>query len=339
MAKLKVILSLLLLGALVYAAVTHLDARLLAKLFASLSAGEVLGIALLPLGFVLTRAVRFTLLLAPADHRGRLTSLYGYVASQAVSSFPTGIAGRAAVLKNSGVPLQRNMVPLMTDSFFDLSFLGFTTLVVALLVPTYRSPVYVAVPLVICLTPVLLQARPLRRGLKRLTFKMALRWGRVELWKNLRRSVLRLRHRHRLMLGVALTLLANIISLLCLLFAVRAFGLQVPVGSLIVSVTVPALLGRLIFLPGSGTGVVAAGMAAILAQTGGLTANEGAAVAIVYRITDMVMPTVYGWIMLLLVRSPAKWQARELEPAASESPPGRPGHAPRTLSREAQSPG
>ena len=86
MAKLKVVLTVLLVGALVYAAVTHLDARLMAKLFAALSPLEILGIALLPLGFISARACRFVVLSWPRSPRKRQAAFYGYFASQAVSS-------------------------------------------------------------------------------------------------------------------------------------------------------------------------------------------------------------------------------------------------------------
>jgi uncharacterized protein (TIRG00374 family) len=317
--KLKALLSVLLLATLVMAAVTHLDARMLAQLFALLSGPELAILAVLPLGFILTRALRFTILLAPTEPGQAATAVYGYVASQAVSSFPTGLAGRAAVLKNSGLPLRRNVVPLMTDSFFDLSFLAVATLIVASLRPVYRAPLYLAVPLLICLAPVLMQLPGLRKGVKRLTFRAARRWNKVDLWKNLRRSALRLANSRRLLAGIGLTLLANAVSLFALWYAVHAFSLSVPLLNLVVAVTVPALLGRLIFLPGSGSGVVAAGMATILAQTGGLTANEGAAVSILYRGIDMVMPTIYGWLVLLLVRSPSKRTRPALSSHASET--------------------
>jgi uncharacterized membrane protein YbhN (UPF0104 family) len=303
LAKLKAFLTVLLIGGLVYVAVTHLDARLMAELFRTMAPSQMVAIAVLPIGFVLFKAVRFTVLLAPRTDRGRLTAIYGYFASQAVSSFPTGIAGRAAVLKNSGLPFGRITVPLITDSFFDLAFLATSTLLVAALVPAFRSPIYLAVPLTVCLAPLALVG-PLHRKVKRVTFALAKRFGKVDPWKNLSRSVRRLKSRRRLLTCAALTILANLTNLFALSCSVRAFQLEVPWITLLIAMTVPALLGRIIFLPGSGTGVVAAGMATILVHSAGLTANQGAAVSIVYRIIDMGLPTLYGWLLLLLVRSP-----------------------------------
>ena len=85
----------------------------------------------------------------------------------------------------------------------------------------------------------------------------------------------------------------------------RFLDLHVPLTTLLISITVPALFGRVVFVPGSGTGVMA-GMAAILAQTGGLTANEGAVIAILYRLLDMALPVAYGYLAWTLVPSPAR---------------------------------
>jgi hypothetical protein len=314
MGRLKTILSLAILGGLVYLAATRLDLRLLARLFASLSALEVLGLALLPVGLMLAKATRFTVLFAPSTRRGQLTAVYGYVASQAVSSFPTGIAGRAAVLKSSGLPFGKNMFPLIADSFFDLSYLALATLTVAALDPTYRAPVYLAMPVAICLAPLAL-ARPIRKLVKRASFAAAVRMGKRATWRELHRSFARLRVARGLWACAGLTLLANLLNLFNLWCAVRAFELTVPLGALLVSLTVPSLVGRIVFLPGSGTGLVAAGMAAILAGSGGLTANQGTAIAIVYRIIDMALPSIYGALVLLLVRSPG----RSTEATAAQS--------------------
>lgn len=311
-AKVKAVLTIVLLGALVYAAATHLDIRLMARLFAELSPLEVMAIALLPMGMVTARAARFVVLSWPATRRERLAAFYGYCASQAVSAFPTGVAGRAAVVSNSGLPFAQYLVLLMTDSFFDLSYLALSTLLVAFVIPAYRTPIYLVVPLLIALVP-LVAASPLRHGTKRLSFAAARRLSKVDTWKNLCRAFRRLRQSRSLVVCAALTLIANGVNLFALWCSVRAFDLQVPISTLLLSLTLPTLMGRIVFLPGSGTGVVAAGMAAVLAHSGAVNANQGAAISIVYRLIDMAMPTVYGWCLLLFVRSPGRTAGEETD--------------------------
>lgn len=305
MARVKTVLTIVLLGALIYAAVTHLDVRLMVRLFAQLSPLELVAIALLPLGMITARATRFVVLSWPRSRRERQAAFYGYCASQAVSAFPTGVAGRAAVVSNSGLPFAQYLVLLMTDSFFDLSYMAIATLLVTVMMPTYRTPLYLTVPLLIALAP-LAAAPPLRGWVKRMTFAGARRLAKMDTWKNLCRAFRRLRHTRSLLACGALTLVANGVNLFALWCSVRAFELQVPISTLLISLTLPTLLGRIIFLPGSGTGVVAAGMAAVLAHSGAVDANQGAAISIVYRIIDMALPTAYGWCLLLFVRSPGR---------------------------------
>ena len=317
MGILKALSALLLLGALLYIAVTQLDAMVMARLLASLSPGEVLLLVLFPLGVVLARAFRFSMLMAPKTRQARLTALYAYGSAQSVASLPTGIAGRAAVMQRAGVPLGHNAIPLVTDSFFDIAYLAVASFVVALMVPVYRAPVYLAFPAAICLLPLLLKFPPLRRLIKRLSFAAARRAGKVAVWKNLRRSLGRIRGGRGLLACAGLTLLANGLNLTALWCAVTFLDLRAPLPALLISITVPALFGRIVFVPGSGSGVIA-GMAAILAQTGGLSANEGAVVAILYRCLDMGLPVVYGWLCWTLVPSPipgekgGRWSPREV---------------------------
>jgi uncharacterized protein (TIRG00374 family) len=314
MARLKLFLTVLMIGGLAGMAFKFLDARMMAHLFAALSWAEMAVLALLPFGFLLPRAVRFGLLLVPRTRRRWVAAVYSYCASQAVSLLPAGIAGRAAVLKSAGLPFKRNLLPILADSFCDHTFFALATIAVACLVPRYRGAGYLAVPLAISAV-LLLLIPPVRRRFKRITFMLARRKGRLDTWRILRRSFMKMWSLPRLAGCAALTVLANSASVLALWWTVHAFDLHVPFAALLVALLVPNLIGRLSLLPG-GTGIVETGMVAILVRSGGLTPNEAAASTLLFRITDMLLPALYGLILYLLMPVP------KIRPKGDQRPGG-----------------
>jgi uncharacterized protein (TIRG00374 family) len=301
---------------------------MIAGLFRALSGTEVAVLAFIPLGVLLPRAVRFSLLLVPRTWKRRLAAVYAYCASQAVSLMPAGIAGRAAVLKSAGLPLRRNVLPIMADSFFDHCFFALSVLLIALLVPRYRALSYLAVPIgVACV--VLLLTPPLRLRFKRWTFSLARQRDQMELWKSMRRSFMRMWQPRRLAACAVLTAMANLASVFALWWIIRAFDLEVPPSALLMALLVPNLLGRIVLLPG-GTGVVETGMVTMLVRSGGLDANEAAAVTVLFRLTDMLLPALYGLVLYLVMpqRLASAPPARPPSSAPTMKPPRPPAIMP-----------
>jgi uncharacterized protein (TIRG00374 family) len=275
--------------------------------------------ALMPLMLTLTviylllKTWRFRLMVTPfAPHLRRATVYKAYVSGQAMTLLPGGIAGRAGLLKQVGVPVSHSSVPVAVQSMLDQAVFLAGALVVALWFETARGPVLVALAGVgaVALLVVIPYTRQRVAGF---FDRVAARFNYQKGWRQFLAALPAIFTRPIMIRSLILTLVAFVVNIVILDLTLRGLNLTATYPMLFLAYILPTMLGRLLPVPG-GIGPTEATMVGFLTAVAGLETNITVAAVAIFRIVAIVVPIIIGAIVYFV-----SWRGSN-EPIAEASP-------------------
>ncbi|MCA9968822.1 MAG: flippase-like domain-containing protein [Anaerolineales bacterium] len=253
-------------------------------------------ILLLSTGYMLLKAWRFVLLMAPfSDGVPWLVTYKAYIAGQAATLLPGGIAARAGLMKQVNVPVAQSSVPVLFSSGLDQVVFLISSLIAALWFEDARVPVLIVLGVVTAVVIILLLP-PTRRPLARAADWLAGKVGAQETWRHFLDALPDVLTWQILLPSLALTVVAYAAKLVALDLSLRGVGLELGYPTLFLGFVLPTMLGRIAPIPG-GVGVTEAGMVGFLAATSQANPNQLTAAVAVFRIGTVFFEALLGAIV------------------------------------------
>lgn len=293
---LKVVLHVAILVGVVWAAVKYVNGE---EVIAALRrfdygwAPLMLGVALATL---FLKATRFRFLLQPfAPRLPVATAIKAYVAGQGATVLPGGVAARAGLLKQIGVPISEGSVPVISNSLFDQLFFVVLGLFAALWYPQARLPGLIILA-TLGLVALLLLLEPTRTRIAQVGVAVAERFNVAGQWRNFLDALPKVLNTKILVVGMITTALAFAFFVVVLRLALQGLGISVPYPALVLAYVLPTMLGRLVPIP-AGVGVTEATMVGFLATSAGIATDSAVAGVAIFRIAAIFVPILFGAVV------------------------------------------
>jgi uncharacterized protein (TIRG00374 family) len=279
----------------------------------------------LALVYFLLKAARFAILITPfAPNLPKLAMYKAYIAGQAATLLPGGIAARAALLKQMGIPISEGSVPVAVHSGWDQAIFLVSALVAALWFPAARLPVIIILS-VLGVVALLLIVPPARQWLASQAEKLAVRFKYEEQWQRFLDAIPQVFTRQIVLACFLLTVATLIIYIAILYLTLQGFDLSVSYPTLFVAVILPTMLGRIVPIPG-GVGVTEASMVGFLTSLAQLDTDTTVGAVAIFRIVTIVFPAALGALVYFFAwggeeevdgRSPSSKSSMEASHASS----------------------
>lgn len=252
----------------------------------------------LSLMYVGVKAWRFAYMLRELADTSRSMVMRSYFAAQACTLLPGGIAARAAILEQAGVPVTKSAAAIAISSMSDQIVLIGCSIVAALWFPSARQPVFFLLGGLAALS-IILGIEASRTWLIHAVKKILGKWklsGYVDKFLVSLREIATV---PVLLAGIGNSLLAAIFMILALDLSLRGVGADVPYFRLLLAFTLPSLMGRISALPG-GVGVIEAGMVGILDASPGIRLDQAAAAVAIFRVGTLLFAALVGGLVYWL---------------------------------------
>ncbi len=241
---------------------------------------------------MLVKGWRFVRVLDQLEGINRWVVLRGYIATQAATMFPGGVAARAGILEQAGVPVERSAAAIAYSSFSDQITLIACALLSAMWFEVARKPVGIMLT-VLAIISVLLGLDATRTWLMSIVNWLMGKFHWRDKWHKFKKSVLELATVPNLLAGIGNSALACALMVIALDLCVRGIGAQIPYPTLLLAFALPSLLGRISAMPG-GAGVTEAGMIGVLDAHPGITLHQAAASVFLFRIGTVLFTALLG---------------------------------------------
>jgi uncharacterized protein (TIRG00374 family) len=312
---LRWVLGVAILGGLILAAAKYIRGEEVLAALGRFNWAYAVPILIMSAAYLLLKAWWFTLALRSLCDVPAGVLMRAYMAGQPATLLPGGVAARAGLLAEVGVPASTSSAPVILNSVFDQVAFLLLALAGAAWYPAARGPALlmgavvagIGIALAVPLTRNLL-TRALGAVMRK--FKLGPQWehftlalGRLSSWRILGN-------------GLVLTLLAKLLLVVILGLCLAAIGLHAGAPALLLATTLPTVLGRLTPLPG-GVGPTEAGMVGLLGSTAQIDPSAATAAVGLFRLATIVFQALLGAAVYFFF-----WHA-EREPQASQTaPPG-----------------
>ena len=267
---------------------------------------------LLSTGDLLLKAWRFVLLLRPVSAVRPGIAFRAYLAGQAVTLLPGGVAGRAGLMKQAGVPVAKSGGPVLFSSVLDQSVFIGGSLLAALWFEAARGAAIVLLGVVAGVALVVLMPAT-RRQIVTATAWIAGKLNVAEQWQDFLETLPAVTAPRLMISTLVLTVIAFALNIVIFDFSLRGLGETLPYPMLFLAFFLPTMFGRIFPLPG-GIGVTEASMVGFLASTSPIDVDTAAAAVAIFRI--VVVPYSAGLGALVYFFA---WRG-EREAAASPAP-------------------
>ena len=252
----------------------------------------------LSVAYVVVKGWRFVFLLRQLTNANRWVVLRAYIAGQACTLLPGGIAARAALLEQVNVPIADSAAAIALSSLSDQVLLIICSLLAALWFEAARKPVLILLSGLLVLS-LLLGAQATRMWLLRVVEKLLGTLHLLDYWKGFLDSMKQLATVPILLGGLGNTALSFMLMVWALDLSVRGVGAQASPLTLLLAFTLPSLLGRISAMPG-GVGVTEAGMVGILDAAPNVTLDQAAAAVTIFRIGTTLFAAIFGGLVYFL---------------------------------------
>jgi uncharacterized protein (TIRG00374 family) len=324
-AYLKYGLHLAIFAGLIWAIVKYVNGQEVLKTLREFNLIYLPWMLLLALLYFLLKALRFVLLMSPfTDSVPNSIVFKGYISGQPATLLPGGVAARAGLMKQAGVPLAQSSVPVAFDSLWDQAFFFLGGLVAAWWFPGARLPVLVITG-VLAVIAALLLLKPTRMKLARLADRVAKHFDQEESWHRFLDSIPQMFSRKILLGCIGITAVAFAFQIITLYLTLRGLDLSVPAPTLFLAFVLPTMLGRLVPVPG-GIGVTEASMVGFLTQASDLNTDTAVAAVAVFRVVTIVIPALVGAIVYYTL-----WHGAEGANSRNSSADNEEPHAQKTI--------
>lgn len=249
--------------------------------------------SLLVVTYFLMKAWRFVILLTPfARDLASKVIFKAYISGQAATLVPGGIAARAGLLHQVGVPVADSSVPIAMHSFWDFIMFTAGAVLAALWFESVRLPVLALLGGVSLLVVLLLWPRP-RAWLAQKGEAAAARFHISDHWQRFWAALPTVFTPGFVLICLALTFLTFALEIGVLFLSLRGLGVTLTLPQLILTFIVPTFLGRLIPVMG-GIGVTEAGMVGFLTGIAAVNTDVAVLAVAIFRILTIVLPVVLG---------------------------------------------
>ncbi|MCB0110942.1 MAG: flippase-like domain-containing protein [Caldilineaceae bacterium] len=311
---LQVGLPVLMVVALILGAIKYVNGREVLNALQQFNYSYSIPILMLSMLYLIVISWRFVVLLRALTAVRWHVPFKSFIASQPGLLIPGGLALRASLLNQAGVPVGRGSVPVLLSSLLDqVAFLAIA-MVAALWFPPARTPVLVVLALFAlaggALAVTAIRKRVLQGG----------RWLRRKLhveeqWQQFRTDLPKSFTWSVLGPTLGLTAISLGLTVLILDLNVRAFNQSVPYHALLLAFVLPTMLGRLVpILPG-GIGVTEASMVGVLVSVAALSTHAATAIVIIFRIATIFFQAMLGAVVYFFLWRGQKENV-QVEPAS-----------------------
>lgn len=252
-------------------------------------------VAFLGLASVVIKSHRFAGMLRQATEVDQGTAIKAYLSGQAATLLPGGIAARAGLLKQAGVPISHSSPAIAMSSIVDqLGFLA-CGIVASLWFQQARKPVMILLAALAAISLVLgIEAS--RTWLFRIIHRLLGKFNLARKWQEFSKAMSRMLTARTIGMGILNTLA----SFACLVFALSlcmvGVGRPIPVLVALLAFAIPTMLGRISALPG-GFGLTEVGMVGVLDHAPGVRLDEAAAAVLVFRLGTVAFSAFCGGIV------------------------------------------
>ncbi|CAN5877089.1 hypothetical protein BH24DEI2_BH24DEI2_01560 [soil metagenome] len=255
---------------------------------------------------------RFVLLMRPLSTVAAGPIFRGYAAGQAATLVPGGVAARAGLMRQLGIPVAVSSAPVLFSSLLDqVVFIG-CSIIAALWFEAARTPALILVGVLAVLALVFIVPAS-RRGLARGAGWLAERFKVRAGWQNFLVAVNELATWRVMGSTLAVTVFAFALKVITLDLCLRGVGAALPYPTLFLAYILPTMLGRLSALPAGGIGVTEAGMVGFLASTSNLDPDTATAAVALFRIATVLFEALLGALVYSFAwRGEAEPQAQPL---------------------------
>lgn len=251
-----------------------------------------LPIMALSTGYLLSKAWRFHLLLKPLTPLAWSVTTRAYIAGQTMTLLPGGIAARAGLLKQAGVPVGTSSAPIALSSLLDQVVFLLCTLLAALWFDQARKPLVIVMGVLIVIS-VLLGIQAVRRWLLGVIEWLLGKAKLLEQWRAFIMSIRDLFKPKLILYGMLLTLFAFVLNVEALNLALNGVGADAHYATLFLAFVLPTMLGRISALP-AGVGVTEAGMVSILSTVPEVSFAQAVAAVAIFRLGTVLFTALLG---------------------------------------------
>lgn len=249
-------------------------------------------ILLLTIAYLLVKGWRFAALLREVQSVSRRVVLRGYMAAQAATLLPGGVAARAGILEQSGIPIESSAAAVAHSSLSDQIVLLLCAAVAAFWFDQARKPVLVLIGVLFLISMLLgLQATRiwLIGVIERILHKVHL----LARWQKFVESMREMTTPKALISGLINATIACALMVEALHLCTKGVGAAVSYPTLLLAFALPSLMGRISALPG-GVGVTEAGMIGVLNAAPNVTREQAAAAVVVFRLGTLLFGALIG---------------------------------------------
>ena len=242
--------------------------------------------------YIFSKGWRFAVLMRPLSRLSGGIITKGYVAGTAATLLPGGVAARAGLMSQAGVPVEKSGAPVAYSSILDQAVFVFGLLGAALWFEAARVPALV-IMIILTLLGLVFLVPFLRTRVAHLAEWIAEKLKVLNQWRTFLSSMGEVSTARILLVSLAITFAGVVLQVVILDLCLRGFGLSVPYPTLFLAYILPTILGRNSALP-AGVGVTEAGMVGVLATAGQVDADTGAAAAAIFRAATVLFHALLG---------------------------------------------
>lgn len=254
-------------------------------------------VALLGILSMVIKSWRFGTLLKQAVEVDRWTAMKAYIAGQSATLLPGGVAARAGMLAQIGVPVEKSTPAIALSSLTDQIGFLLCGITAALWFESARKPVLILLA-VLGAVSVFLGIQAVRVWLGRLVEKILGRFNLVDKWRGFLEGMKESLTPKILVVGVLNTFVAFAVLILALYLCMRGVGHELSPIFLLLAFALPTMFGRISAIPG-GVGLTEAGMVGVLDRASGVTLDQAAAAVLVFRLGTVLVSALAGGILYL----------------------------------------
>jgi uncharacterized protein (TIRG00374 family) len=253
----------------------------------------------LALGSFFLKGFRFLAMMSPfTEDLDKKVIFKGYVAGQAVALLPGGVAARAGLMKQVGVPVAESSAPVAFQSTYDQFVLLLGGLIAALWFPVARVPIMIILGVLAVVASLLIMPQS-RNWLNGIAEKIAGHFDREKDWEHFLEVLPKVFTKKIVAVSLLVSVVGFGFQFVILLLAMGGLGLDIPIPTLFLAFVLPTMLGRLVPVPG-GFGVTEAGMVGFLTSTTDVNPNAAVAAVAIFRIAAILVPAAVGAIVYFL---------------------------------------
>lgn len=297
---LKYSLHIVILGGLIWAIVEYVDGQAVLRALQAFDQNTLPIVLALAIIFMVVRGMRFLLLIHPFAKKVQNWVIFkGYLSGQAAVLLPGGIAARAGLMNQVGVPVAQSSVPVAFHSGWDQVLFLLGGMVAALWFPAARLPVLIVLGGVTAVS-ILLTISTTRSLLATAAKTIAAKLRFESQWQRFLDAVPQVLTSKIVVGSFVITAVTFALQLLILGLILNGLALNVPLPTLFLAFIVPTMLGRILPVPG-GFGVTEAGMVGFLTSTAQLGVETAVAAVAIFRVLIIVLPAVIGALVYLFL--------------------------------------